>query len=400
MVDCFVGRQPIFDRYNHVFAYELLYRSSLANEIGEVNRTVATSRVIINAFVDIGLENIVGNHRAVLNVTDSFLHDPELACFPPDQVVLALPNTTAATDENRAALDRLKTGGFTVALNGYRKTLPVAGLLPYADIVSFDTLHVDNDTLSQELATVQGADLITVAKRVETTQRRNELAELGFDCFQGHFLARPEIITGKRLSTNRTAVLQLVAKVNDPNTSGEELETLIAMDPALSLRVLRFVNSPLSGLSHEIESIHHAIVLLGRDVIKNWVMLLAISSLDNSIPELITTAFVRAKFCERLAVEADLSGKDSYFTVGLFSLMGAMLATPMDNLVETLPFTTEIKSALTDQTGTHGEAIRCAQQLEHGVFKECRFQSVPSQRIADLHLNSTTWAEKTTANVT
>ncbi len=59
MADCFVGRQPILDIDNQVHAYDLLYRDGLANEIGDVNRTVATARVIVSAFVDIGLESIV-----------------------------------------------------------------------------------------------------------------------------------------------------------------------------------------------------------------------------------------------------------------------------------------------------------------------------------------------------
>jgi len=395
MADCFVGRQPIFDWANKVYAYELLYRGGNENEIGNVNRTVATSRVIISAFVDIGLENIVGDHTAIVNVTDNFLHEPGLACFPPGQVVLALPAVTIATDETRSAVERLRSEGYRIALNGYRRHLPVAELLPYADIIYLDSLELDNDILRHELGHLDGVDVVRIAKRVDTAQRRYELGELDIDCFQGHFLVKPEVISGKRLPTNRLAVLDLVTKVNDPTTTTEELEALIAMDPALSLRVLRFVNSPLSGMTNEVDSIHHAVVLLGRDTIKNWVMLLAISSLDNSIPELILTAFVRAKFCEELAAEAGLDGRDSFFTVGLFSLMDAMMATSMDDLVESLPFTPELKSALTDQAGTRGEAIRCAEQFEHGAFDESTFQSVSGTRIASLYLNAVSWADRT-----
>lgn len=399
MADCFVGRQPIFDRDNNVCAYELLYRSSLDNEIGAVNRTVATSQVIINAFVEIGLENIVGQHRAFLNVNENFLVDPDLLCFPPDKVVLELPETTPATAEIITALEGLRAGGYTMALNGYRHDLPVAGLIDFADIVKLDALTLDDETLRMELESLGDRKVALVAKRVETMERRDQLADLGFQFFQGEYIARPEIIVGKQLPTNRTAVLELVTKICDPDIDVTELEELISMDAGLSLRILRFVNSPLSGVTNEVDSIHHAVVLVGRNVIKNWATLLALAGLDNNIPELVTTAFVRAKLCEQLAAERNLPGQESFFTVGLFSMMDAMMAKPMDQLLETLPFTADVKSALIDRSGIRGEAILCAQDLERGAPEGARFQELPSERISQLYLNSMSWADLATASM-
>lgn len=399
MADCFVGRQPIFDRDNNVHAYELLYRSSLDDEIGNVNRTVATSRVIINAFVEIGLENLVGQRKAFLNVNENFLLDTDLLCFPAEQVVLELPGSTTASPPVTAALDQLKAGGYSVAINGYRHDLPVADLLPYADIVKLDALEIDDATLQAEIETLGPRRPILIAKRVETTERRDQLVALGFDYFQGRYVARPEIVVGKRLPTNRMAVLELVTKINDPDISITELEKLITMDASLSLRILRFVNSPISGLSNEVESIQHAVVLVGRNVIKNWVMLLALAGLDNSIPELVTTAFVRARLCEQLAAEAKIPGKESFFTVGLFSLMDAMMSKPMEELLETLPFTPDVKEALTAETGVRGEAIQCARQLEEGAPAGTGFQGLPSQRISELYVDAMTWAGKATASI-
>lgn len=399
MPECYIGRQPIFDRRNRVCAYDLLYRSSLENEIGNVNRAVATSRVIVDAFVEIGIEKIVGEHRVIFNVDEAFLVDPDLLTLPVDRVVLQLPSTSSGTAETVAVLDRLKSDGYQIALNDYRGDLPVAELIDFADIVKIDALSINDDTIARQLATTENRELVRIAKRVETTERRNVLASLGFDYFQGHFLAKPEIITGQRLPSNRMAVLELVTKVCDPDVDGEELANLIAMDASLSLRILRFVNSPLSGLSNEVESIHQAAVLLGRDIIKSWVILLAIASMDNSVPALITTAFVRAKMCEALAVESNLGSKESFFTVGLFSLMDSMMAAPMDELLTTLPFSVEMKAALTEQAGTRGEAVRCVQQLEIGAREWSGFGDVPGDRISELYIDSIAWADQATAGM-
>ncbi len=399
MADCFVGRQPIFDVNNRVFAYDLLYRSSLENKVGDVNLTVATSRVIIDAFVEIGLDNVVGRNRVLLNVDRNFLLDPDLVFVPADRVAIQLPEDLETDAEVRAGLDHLQELGYKIALGGYSRTSASAALLSYASIVKIDALTDDDAALAADLASIGQHRVVKVAKRVETAERRDQLVEMGFDCFQGHFLAKPEVVSGERMPSNRIAVLDLVTKICDPDLGGDELAELIAMDATLSLRTLRFVNSPLSGLSNEVESIHHATVLLGRNIIKSWVMLLAITGLDNNVPELVTTAFVRAKLCERLASEAGLAGTDSFFTVGLFSLMDALMGTPMPNLLETLPFSPEVKGALSDRSGVRGEAVACAESLEVGAPDGAGFQNLSGDRIADCYLEAVNWADEAVASM-
>ncbi len=401
MTECFVGRQPILDRRNQVWAYELLYRHSLDNAIGDVDRTVATSRVVMNAFVDIGLERVVGRHRALVHVSDDFLLSPELTGFSPERVMLQISDPIPAGNQLTATLQRLRDEGHSIALNGYRSDLSLATLLPWADVVKLDALDLDPATMAAEVATLRrhNRPLTLIAKRVETMEQRNELAELGIDCFQGWFLARPEIITGSRLPTNKLAILQLVSRMSDPDMETAELEQLITIDPSLSLRVLRFVNSPLSGLSRRVDSIHQAVVLVGRTIIRNWVMLLAVASLEATIPELIKNALVRARLCEQLAHEAGVAGKETAFTVGLFSLMDAILARPMDELLESLPFNEDIRSALIDHAGVWGEAIECAEQLEQGAPEGAGFRTISGHRISDLYLEALNWAEEATATV-
>ncbi|MCP3866693.1 MAG: HDOD domain-containing protein [Gammaproteobacteria bacterium] len=399
MADCFIGRQPIINQNNEVYAYELLYRGNLDNKIGDVDRDIATAQVIMNAFVEIGLENIVGSHLAFVNMTEQFLVTPDLMCFPPKQVVLELTDSIPINKEVLSSLDRLKAEGHTVSLNGYRSDAPIARLLPYADVIKLDAIDLDDNRIRAELFKLQKRNLMIVAKRVETTERRKSLADMGIKYFQGYFLSKPTIVSGERLPTNKMAILQLLTKVSDPNIENAELEQLITMDASLSLRVLRFVNSPLSGLARQIDSIHQAVVMVGRNIIKNWVILLTIANLDDSIPELITMAFVRAKLSEKLAAEANLEGKESFFTVGLFSLVDAIMGKPIEELLETLPFTDEIKQALTEQKGVKGEALMCAKELELGAPNGLKFQDLPPARIFELYVEALNWADQASSGM-
>ncbi|MDH3712268.1 MAG: HDOD domain-containing protein [Gammaproteobacteria bacterium] len=399
MADCFIGRQPIFNRKDEVYAYELLYRSHETDSAGDIDLDVATSQVIMNAFVEIGLENIVGHRLAFINMTRQFLLTPELMCFPPEQVVLEIPEEAGADDEIRAAVSRLKVLGYTIALDGYHSAAPHAPLYPFTDIVKLDAHALDEATLRAELDKLAGQDVMVMAKRVETTEQRLQLEEFGCDYFQGHYLASAKVMSAKRLPTNKMAILQLLAKISDPATDIEELEKLISLDASLSLRVLRFVNSPLSGLVREVDSIHQAVVFLGRNIIKNWVMLLTIANLDDVIPELVTTAFVRAKLCESLASECHLDGKDSFFTVGMFSLVDAMMGVTTESLLDSLPFSDEMEKALLQHTGERGEALLCAQELELGAPSGAHFRTMSSDRVSQLYLEALQWADQTTATM-
>ena len=399
MADCFIGRQPIFNRNKEVYAYELLYRSSEINAAGDIDRDVATSQMVMNSFIEIGLENIVGHRLAFLNMTQQFLITPELMCFPPEQVVLEIPEDVEIDDNVVSAVKNLHDKGYTIALDGFQAGSAHERLLDSADVVKLDALGRDDQQLKADLAKLSSRDMLLMAKRVETEDRMFKLMDMGFDYFQGNFLSEVKIVSGKRLPTNKVAILQLLSKVSDPRADLEDMVNLISQDASLSLRVLRFVNSPLSGLMREVDSIHQAVILLGRDIIKNWVMLLTIANLDDTLPELITTAFVRARLCENLAKEAGCSGADSFFTVGLFSLVDAMMGLTMETLLEDLPFTDELKNALLENGGERGAALTCAQEMELGAPSGIKFAAVDPQRIADLYLEALQWADESVAAI-
>lgn len=399
MVHCFVGRQPIFNRNDEVYAYELLYRSSLKNDVGNVDFDVATSQLIMNAFIEIGLENIVGHRLAFLNMTRHFLVTPDLMCFPPEQVVLELPSEMPIDEEMRKAIYALKAKDYTISLDDYSADSLHTSLLPIADVVKLDASVLSDEQLEQELEQLSSRDLMLMAKRVESRERRDKLQELGFDYFQGHFAGKPSIVEGGRLPTNKAAVLRLMSVMSNPDTELDEIEQLISQDASLALRVVRFVNSPLSGLVREVESIREAVLLLGRNLLKKWVSLLALADLDDAVPEVITMAFVRARLCETLAEAAGHNDKDSFFTVGLFSMLDAMLGQPMDDLLDSLPFTEEMKLALAHYTGRKGEALMCACNLEIGAPDGAKFENVDEQRVAELYVEALQWADQTVATV-
>jgi len=219
---------------------------------------------------------------------------------------------------------------------------------------------------------------------------------LGVDYFQGYFFAKPTVVTAKRVPANKMTVLQLLAQVNDPNVKMDELGELIQQDVSLSVKVLKYINSPMSGLSREIDSIKQALVLLGMDMIKYWVSIMAMSDLDleGRPDELITTLLTRAKTCELLAEKAGEADKSSFFTVGLFSALDVVMEVSMEDVLKQLPLAQDVKDALLNLKGDMGQALRCAMAMESGMLEEANYKDVGADVLSDIYIEAMHWADE------
>ena len=232
-----------------------------------------------------------------------------------------------------------------------------------------------------------------LAEKVETHEEFEFLKELDFDYFQGYFFATPAIVQGKALSCNQLAVLEQVAKSANPDVEVDELSQIISNDVSLSHKLLKFVNSPLSGLRTEVDSIRQAVVLIGLRTIKNWVTLLALSTGSDKPVQLTNTALVRARCCEMLGKTGQQDHAESYFTVGLFSALDALMDQPLERLLAELPLSNMVRSALLEQQGILGDALQCTLAMEQGRFEDIAFGSLDQSHIFDIFIEAFQWAD-------
>ncbi|MBL4763417.1 MAG: HDOD domain-containing protein [Gammaproteobacteria bacterium] len=400
MSDVFIGRQPIFDADLQVCAYELLFRSSKEGKFaGVVDGDQATSQVFMNAFIDIGLYNLVGKKKAFFNLTRHYLTTPDLVLVPPEQVVLEVLEDIVVDRELVDAVSKLKKRGYTIALddialNDLDVNKDMQDMISMAEIIKIDCLELSQTQVKEhvEFFNMQNVDLL--AEKIETREEFNFYKKLGFKFFQGHFLSRPTVIEGKGIAANKMAIMSLVQEVYDPDMDINSLSELVSRDVSLSHKVLRYINSAASGLSRSIDSISQAVVMLGIRIIRNWVTIMALAQMDDTPSELSTMSLVRGRICEMLAKESAQLGSESFFTVGLFSTLDAMLAVSMSDALESLPLATEVKSALTDFEGMRGEALACAIALEHGDMDNIKFAGVDGSVINDIYIEAIKWADE------
>lgn len=200
-------------------------------------------------------------------------------------------------------------------------------------------------------------------------RRSRLLRRLGCNLLQGHFFCRPAVAGTRGISANRLALYQVVSALQQPDAQLHEVEKRIARDVALSFRLLRYVNSAAIGLRGEVRSIGQALALLGLENARRWAMLRVIASVDEKPTELTLTALTRGRFCELAGTEAGIARLAELFTLGLFSVLDALMDTSMREATELLPLADDMRDALVDRSGPMGELLQAviARELGDGL---------------------------------
>ncbi|MDN5849627.1 MAG: HDOD domain-containing protein [Nitrococcus sp.] len=394
-VDLFIGRQPIVDRSQRVVAYELLYRAGDENRARFDDRDLASSQVLVSTFMELGLEQIVGSQRAFINLTRPFLTGSIILPMSPEQVALEVSEDIDPDAEVVAGLHRYRKDGFRIVLDNFAWRPGTEPLLALADIVKLDVLALPPEALEAYVRRLRARGLEVVAVRVETAEMFERCLALGCEYFQGYFICRPNVVRGRSLPADRARVVNLLAHIEDPALSLDELERLIVQDVTLSYRLLRYVNCATFARRREINSMQEAIVLLGRRTIRDWASLMLYSGIDTAKPpELLKTGLIRARMCERLAERIDGVNPATAFTAGLFSTLDAMLDQPMEELLDSVPLSVNLKLALLGGEGPLGELLARALDYERAQWDALRSRGVDVSVHTAIYLDAVRWAEE------
>ena len=399
MSECFVGRQPIYNRKLEVVAYELLFRDSEANHADIVDGDQATSRLVYDTFLEIGLDAIVHDKTAFINFTRDFVLRDFTAIFPADRVVVEILEDVVVDTELLEAVRTLSEQGYTIALDDCVCHPDMMPLVALADVIKLDVLALDADTLQRTVGTLRQYNVQLLAEKIETRATFAHCCELGFDYFQGYFLSKPDVITGQRSPSSRIALLLLLAKVQDPATEFRDLEEIVTQDVSLSYKLLRVINAATYGLSKKVESIHQALLLLGTRFISRWISIILLANIAEKPHDLMATSLMRAKMCELLGEAMKQQEKDVFFTVGLFSVLDALLDTPLPDVLASLPLAEELNRALLDYEGILGETLYCVLAYEHGNWQEVGCGELSQRTITAAYLQAIAWAHDIAAQL-
>jgi c-di-GMP-related signal transduction protein len=265
----YVARQPIFDRDQKVFGYELLFRDGLENAFTGTDADAASRATLDNSLL-IGLDTLCDGRRAFVNCTRDTLIKGLVTLLPSQSTVVEVLESVPADPDVMAACKRLKEAGYLIALDDYITDDPREPLTEMADIIKDD----------MKLTTLgQRADLIkrfgqwrcrVLAEKVETREEFAAAREQGFVYFQGYFFRRPEVLAAHSMPGNSLNYLRMMREVSRPELDVPALERLIKGEASICYRLLRYLNSSVFGFKSEIHSVRHALSILGEREVSGW----------------------------------------------------------------------------------------------------------------------------------
>jgi EAL and modified HD-GYP domain-containing signal transduction protein len=408
-----VARQPIIAADGTLHGWELLFRDPHgAPAWADPDR--ATAQVLVSAFLEIGPERLVGDRPAFVNVGDSFLLSRLSQVLPPHGVVLEILEDVRAEPGIIAVAEGLVRAGYRLALDDFEFEPGNEELLRLADYVKIDVLAMPAEDLPRLLGIVRSYGALAVAEKIETAEMYEYCRTLGFDLFQGYWLSHPEPQASRVLSPSRLTCTRLLSVLLHEEPDLDEIDTILSGDPALTLRVLRMANSASLAIRRPVESVRHAVTLVGPGTLASWVVVMMIAAEEEAGaagPAAAATAsvaaydlLVRARMCAVLADADEAEVRSSprpapnapAFLAGVLSGLMRTLGLTAEELLAQVNVADEVATALTGHRGPVGEALLA---VEDYLDRRVDQFGTRLPAVRDAYLDAIGWSESTIARV-
>ncbi|HEY1271942.1 MAG TPA: HDOD domain-containing protein, partial [Terriglobales bacterium] len=396
----FLGRQPILDRDEKLFGYELLFRDGMANYFAATDVENACLSTLDSSLL-MGLDLLCGGAYASVNCTRDVLLSDYVTLLPPQGTIVEVLETVTPDDPVVAACRRLKQAGYLLALDDFTPADVREPLTPLADIIKVDVLATPRHQWRSMVDRYAAGNIRMLAEKVETRPDFDLARDLGFSYFQGYFFQKPVVLATTEVPSLHANYIRMLRLVHATEIDWRELEGLIKREASVCYRLLRYLNSPVFGFVREIRSVRHALSMLGEREIRKWISLVAVLAIGKSSPsELVHSALTRAHFCELLS-DLLYRGAHDCFLLGLFSLMDAILGMPMPQVLERVPVEGEIKAALLGRPSRLQALYGLVLAQESGDWERCSGLAAKLQvhesKVARAYLESVRWARQVMA---
>jgi EAL and modified HD-GYP domain-containing signal transduction protein len=397
----FVARQPILDRLQRTFGYELLFRSGWEKCFICGDQDLA-SRTTIDTSLLMGLDVLCDQGRAFVNCTRDVLVKGYMLLLPAQRIVAEVLESVEPDEEVSLACQKLKRAGYLIALDDFVPHGRQESLVTVADIIKLDLKQLSLENCQKAIVQYQTSGCRILAEKIETQEQFRATRQMGFDLFQGFYFEKPQTLSSHEVPSLKLNYLRMLQAVHRPVLDYAELERFIKAEASLCYRLLRYLNSAAFTFASEIRGVRHALAMLGDHQIRRWFSLVAfVGAGQDKARELVMAALVRGHFCESLGkyfrdCKADL------FIFGLFSLMDALLDMPIVEVLAKVPVATEIKDALLrrDPQQKLVRLLDLVAALETGKWEDfsrlCAALHLDEGRISEKYFNSLQHIENVT----
>ncbi len=372
MSEYYMARQPILDKEGNLFAFELLYRGIHQPILDDMQ---ATADVLVNTLNISGTDNILGHDIGFVNINRNLLMDESIFLLPKERFVLEILETVLVDHDVIERVKLLKASGFRIALDDvtltYEYLKNFKDLLDYIDFVKLDLPMMNEKILNTFILYCHQNNIKILAEKVETIEQYNTYHAYGCDYFQGYFFSKPELLHNQRLDPEKFVLLTILKKLQEEDIDGTI--TIFEQNAAITLQLLRFLNSASFAFRNPIKSIKQAILLLGPKQLRNWILLIAYSNTSHQKQAtenpLLYLAQTRSNLMQQLSqFQQDASGNqilpETAALTGLLSLADTLFGVSLSSLLKELSIDESIYMALVNREGDLGQLLTIIESIE------------------------------------
>lgn len=376
MEEIFIARQPIIDIFGHMHGYELLFRHNIVNNAAPIAcNTTATSRVLVNALNNFGTKTLLGNYFGFINIDHSFIDTSLFNVIPANKFVLEILENTIVSDAFISKVVELKEEGFTFALDDMDLSegmiTQFEPIFPYLSYVKIDLLLATKEIINEKIGVFKRFNNIKLlAEKVESIEDFEYYKSIGFSYFQGYFYEKPKVYSGKKFDPTNQILLEFSALL-DTDAEINQLELKLVSCPHLVVNLLKYINSVGMGMREPISSLRHALSLIGRQALKQWIMLFFYADATGSTfsEPILLSALVRGRIMQLMSCKVcSKSIHDQAFMIGMLSLFEALFAMPLAEILTDIDFHPNVKEALLQKEGKLGQMLELAISIEENNF--------------------------------
>ncbi|HSI29002.1 MAG: EAL and HDOD domain-containing protein [Methylophilus sp.] len=395
-----IGRQPIVNEKQEIIGYEFFFRKDSDGSGKPFEEDIQTCAKILSTTMDEMHQNwLLGQQLAFINVDHIMLNSEFLELMPAEKTVLEIVHQVDVTPEIIVRCQALKAAKFRIALDNPQRHSHLEALIPIADYIKLDMREITIEQAKAWLNKYQKPNCKLIAEKVEQNVQFRSLQEAGYPLFQGYFYAKPENLNAKVINPSFEGVLHILNMVSQ-EADNRDIENGFKRDTTLSYKLLRYINSVGFGLSCEVQSIGHALTILGRNQLYRWLTLLMVTAGNNSTsPALMKTSITRGRLTELLGEPFfDKKDRDNLFVVGVFSLLDVMLKIPMEDILEKLQLPEPIVDALTARSGIFGPFLKLTEACEDAnsdqILHLAEMLQLNPDKVNQCHMEALAWTEK------
>ena len=397
-MNIYIARQPIFDRNNAIFGYELLFRQNSNNYFVEMDDDVATAELIYNAFLGFGIDNITDGAMAFINFSKGLVERDFLELLPKSRIVVEILERDKASQSTFDACEKFKMMGYVLAVDDYVLDENNQPLLDLVDIVKVEFPAVSLEKQAVLINQYQNK-VRFLAEKIETRDEYASAVDLGYELFQGYFFSKPAMLKTRDIGLINTNLLRVVEELNLPEPSYRNISEIIQMDLGLSYKLLQLVNSAYIAPRYQIKSIQQALNFLGTREMYQWISLMMLKDFQSSEnAEIVKQSLIRGKLMSLLCNETrHYETASEYFFTGIFSLIEILLNRSLADILNGLPLTDQVKQALLGDQNDLRRMLDYVISFEKGEWNQLNGHpitaTISADRFMNLYVDALKWAK-------